>query len=385
MTPIDQTKTTSKQVAVILDKTNDYFKGLVKGIKKFTQEKVNWSVQINEYEAGNADLSWLSDWNGDGILALVESEQLAEYILALQLPAIDYSTKRLLSELPFVRTKDFLTAQTAVEHLLGKQMTQFAFCGDIKQGHSNKLYEHFQIILDSFGHRCRLNDVSGIGNSKIERKLQLTRWVTTLPKPIGILISSHSEDLLEACHMAQVLIPEEVVIIGFQNNEMLYEFLDRQHAVILLNTIKEGYNTALLLDQMMIINEKEKIVRKNLVSDLDSITKLAKKDKIILDAVRYIHNNACDGISVVDILKTVPLSRRMLEYRFRKVTGRTMHDEIIISRLRYAKKMLAETNLTLVSIAEQTGFKHTEYLSVVFKREIGISPGQYRKLFSIHT
>lgn len=382
ITPTNQT-TNNRQVAVILDIGNEQNnKGLIKGIKKFTQENVNWSFQINEYEAEYTDLSWLSGWNGDGILSLVDSEQLAEYILALQLPVIDLSTHRFLASLPFVITKDYLTAQSAVEHLIGKQITQFAFCGDLKQDRFITLYDHYRMILDSFGYRCQLNDLSEIGKSKIERKLQLTRWITTLPKPTGILISSHSEDLLEACHMAQVSIPEEILIVGFRSNEILYEFLDRQHTVHLLNTIKEGYNAAALLDQMMIKNDKEKILRKHLVNDLDSITKLAKKDKIIMDAVHYIHNNACDGLSVEDILKTVPLSRRMLEYRFRKVIGKTVHDEIMNARLGNVKKLLAETNLTLASIAEQTGFKHTEYLSVVFKREIGISPGQYRKLFS---
>ena len=107
---------------------------------------------------------------------------------------------------------------------------------------------------------------------------------------------------------------------------------------------------------------------------------IVSKDKIVSDALDFIQSNACDGINVMDVLNEIPLSRRVLEHRFRKVLGKTPHEEIISARIKRVKQLLLETDLTLNSIADRAGFKHTEYLSVAFKREVGISPSQYRKL-----
>jgi LacI family transcriptional regulator len=91
-----------------------------------------------------------------------------------------------------------------------------------------------------------------------------------------------------------------------------------------------------------------------------------------------IREHACEGINVSDVLKTVPLSRRVLEQRFQKLLGRTPREEILQVRLARVKQLLGETELALYEIAERTGFEHVEYLSVVFKRETAVTPSAWR-------
>jgi len=81
---------------------------------------------------------------------------------------------------------------------------------------------------------------------------------------------------------------------------------------------------------------------------------------------------------VSDVLQGVTLSRRVLEQRFRRLLGRTPREEILQVRLARVKQLLTETDLTLYQVAERTGFEHVEYLSVVFKRETGRTPRQFR-------
>jgi LacI family transcriptional regulator len=97
-------------------------------------------------------------------------------------------------------------------------------------------------------------------------------------------------------------------------------------------------------------------------------------------AVRFIREHACEGINVADVLREVPMSRRVLETRFKKLLDCSPHEEIAKTRIRRVKQLLNETELPLYLIAERTGFEHIEYLSVAFKRETGMSPSEFRVL-----
>ena len=114
------------------------------------------------------------------------------------------------------------------------------------------------------------------------------------------------------------------------------------------------------------------------VANRHSTDAFALDDRAIVRAVRMIREHACEGINVSDVLKTVPLSRRVLEQRFQKLLGRTPREEILQVRLARVKQLLGETELALYQIAERTGFEHVEYLSVVFKRETGVTPSAWR-------
>jgi LacI family transcriptional regulator len=105
---------------------------------------------------------------------------------------------------------------------------------------------------------------------------------------------------------------------------------------------------------------------------------LAMEDRNIARAVQFIREHACAGINVSDVLRAVPLSRRVLEQRFQRVLGHTPREEILHVRLNRVKQLLVETDLPLYLIAERTGFEHVEYLSVVFKRETGRTPSAFR-------
>lgn len=106
---------------------------------------------------------------------------------------------------------------------------------------------------------------------------------------------------------------------------------------------------------------------------------LAIDDPHVAQALRYIREHACDPIDVADVLRVVPVSRRILEKRFLKLLNRTPHAEILNVRLNRVRQLLTDTALPLEEIAVRSGFDHPEYLSVVFKRELGLTPRDYRR------
>jgi LacI family transcriptional regulator len=95
-------------------------------------------------------------------------------------------------------------------------------------------------------------------------------------------------------------------------------------------------------------------------------------------SVRFNREHACNGITVTDVVKQVPLDRRVLQTLFQKLLGRSPHGQIMAVKLDRVKRLLSETDLSLAVIADRTGFKHVEYLSVAFKRQVGVTASDYR-------
>jgi LacI family transcriptional regulator len=370
--------TSDKQVAVIIESSNGYDKGLLKGIKQYAQENPRWSIYMSD---SRSDLSWLFNWKGNGVLARIETKELADSLAKLNLPTVSLTDTSYVPDLPFVVAENVLTVHMAAEFLLERGIQTFTTFCDAKQDHADELHDQFQTYLTDKGHSCQTFFSSNAGNSEIEKKIRIARWLGDLPKPIGVFACSQTELLLEACQLAGYSISDEVTIVGFSQELILCELLDRQLSTVILNTAKSGYFAASLLDQMMADLElKNDKPEEN--TERPHAETMVRKDKIVSDALDFIHSNACCGITVMDILSEIPLSRRVLEHRFRKVLGKTPHEEIISARLKRVKQLLSETNLTLGAIADRVGFKHTEYLSVAFKREVGHSPSQYRKLYN---
>ncbi|HUC90457.1 MAG TPA: helix-turn-helix domain-containing protein [Paenibacillus sp.] len=375
MASIPYKAVSEKQVALFIEPSNGYDKGLLKGIQQYTKENQSWSVYIGDCEEGG-DFTWLANWKGNGILARIESEQLADFIVKLNLPTVALCATGLEPDLPSLVTSEMLTAQTAAEYFLDRGIRSFATFREARHEAYVGLNDHFRACLTQRGYPCNAFISAYAGKSEIEKQIRIARWLDDLPKPIGILACSQEDVLVETCLLAGYDIPADVSIIGCDREELLYVKLDRQLSTVIVNSVKAGYNAAALLDQMM-AKQASQHGNAEAVAMMDPIS---RKDKLVSEALDFIHHYACDGITVMDILNELPLSRRVLEHRFRKVLGRTPHEEIMAVRLKYVKQLLAETNLSLIAIADRAGFKHTEYLSVVFKREVGISPSRYRLL-----
>jgi LacI family transcriptional regulator len=151
---------------------------------------------------------------------------------------------------------------------------------------------------------------------------------------------------------------------------------------VIPNTHRTGYEAAALLDRMMggrTVKPVAHLIAPLGVAARQSTDVLAVEDRSVAQAVQFIRDHACEGINVSDVLGAVPLSRRVLEQRFQRLLGRTPREEILQVRLARVRQLLAETDLPLYLIAERTGFEHVEYLSVVFKRETGRTPSEFRR------
>ena len=371
-----------RQVALLIETSNAYARGLLQGVVHYIREHQPWSFHLMEQGRGDDPPPWLEGWQGDGIIARIETPRIAAAVVRSGLPAVDLSAARLVPSLPWVETNDEQIARFAAEHLLERGFRHFAFCGESRFNWSLWREEHFAARVRAAGHDCycyRPNATQGVSAQVAE----IAAWLKTLPKPVGEMAcyDSRGQQVLDACRSAGFAVPDEVAVIGVDNDELLCELASPPLTSVIPNAHRAGYVAAARLDRMMAgrkVAPTAELVPPIGVASRQSTDALALIDKDIVWAVRMIREHACEGINVADVLRVVPLSRRVLEQRFQKLLGRTPREEILQVRLSRVRQLLGETDLALYQIAERTGFEHVEYLSVVFKRETGLTPSAFR-------
>jgi LacI family transcriptional regulator len=383
---VKRTIRTRPKVALLIETSNAYARGVLEGIVSYLRENRAWSIYLAEHGRGDRTPAWLANWRGDGIIARIENRHIAGALAKMSLPVVDVSAARLLPLLPWVETDDAEYAHLAAEHLLERGFQHFGYCGDDRFNWSKWRSEHFSRMIRERGCACSIYEPSESSRSNAESQVEdIADWVRRLPKPVGVMAcyDLRGQQVLDACRRGNIAVPDEVAVIGVDNDELLCSLSDPPLSSIIPNTRRTGYEAAALLDQMMAgkkIRSLTRLIPPLGVATRQSTDVLAVEDRNIVQAVRYIREHACDGITIKDVLRVAPQSRRVLESRFKKLIGRTPHEEILRVQFNRVKQLLTETDLALPLIAERAGFEHAEYLSVAFKREFGMPPSAYRKV-----
>lgn len=375
--------TETRHVALLVETSNAYARGLLVGVKKYVEERPGWSMYLAEHSRHETDFSWLEGWRGDGVLARIENEETARFIRRLGLPTVDLSAARLVPELPGVETDDDTIARWAVDHFAERGLRAYAFCGDERFSWSITRGERFADHVRERGATPREFRMKPSSMRAADREL-LAGWLRDLPKPVGVLACYDiaGQEVLEACKIAGLAVPDSVAVVGVDNDELIGNLTTPPLSSIEPDTTRTGYLAAKLLDLMMqgqTLAPGLRLIEPTRIVARQSSDILAVDDPLVARALRYIRDRSDQNLGVVAVLQHVGLSRRALDHRFMRILGRTVHGEIIRIRMGHVAELLSSTDWTLQQIAERLDFSHSEYMSVVFKRYTGKSPGQYRR------
>src|SRR5688572_25230950 len=375
-----------KEVALLIETSNGYARGLLNGIIAYMREHESWSVYLGEHGRGDDPPRWLRRWRGDGVIARVENERIAAAVVESGLPAVDVSAARKVASLPWVETDDRAIADAGARHLLQRNFRQLAFCGDDRFNWSRWRCDHFQRAAAAAGVACSVYHPSARARRDWDAtEDEIGQWLLSLARPVGVMAcyDIRGRHVLDACRRVGLAVPDEVAVVGVDNDEFLCDLSDPPLSSVAPDTRRTGYEAAALLDRLMSGRERRRgqavFVEPLGVVARRSTDVLALGDADVSAAVRFIREHACDGIAVKDLLAEVPLSRRVLEGRFRRLLGRSPHDEIARVRLERVRQLLRETRLPLAEVARRSGFRNAEYLATAFRREFSTSPSAYRK------
>ena len=221
----------------------------------------------------------------------------------------------------------------------------------------------------------------------IEFQNRLVQWLKKLPKPVGLFVATDSYAIyaLQACMLADIAIPNEAAVLSCDNDLLICRTVFPPLSSIDHNTCAVGYQAAALLDRKMKkepIPDKTIFVSPGMIAKRQSTNMIAVEDEYLAMALAFIHSHIARPISITHVAKTVCVTRKTLERRFKEILGRTPREEIFRIRMEKAKMLLRETLLPVETIACQVGYPAVEYFFRVFKKVFKMTPIQYRQ--SLH-
>jgi LacI family transcriptional regulator len=381
------------RIAVLVESTRGYGRGLLAGIASYVRQRGSWTLYWQERSLRDPPPRWLRSWDGDGVIARIATPQLAGVLRALNLPTVDLYGWLPDCDWPCVRADNARVARLATDHLLERGFRYIAYCGFKGVNYSEERLPLFQQCIIDAGLTCYVyqypriphsSDLASREQQGVLYRNDLACWLAGLPKPVGILACNDvcGQQILSACRELDLLVPDQIAVLGIDNDDVLCNLSDPSLSSVDLNCPQIGFEAAALLARML---RGKKVSRRTVLVEPRAIVKrrstdvLAIDDPEIAEAVRLIRTRACDGLTVAELVQACSLSASSLERRFTRLLGRTPKAEIIRVRLQHVVELLAEPSLSLAAVADQCGFKYPEYLNAVFKKQFGMSPGQYRR------
>ena len=350
-----------RKVGLLIDTASSYGRGLLRGIARYARLSGPWTLR---FEARDVD----------GVIGLVRTPAQARRALASRVPYVDLDfTLPRLAPWP-VRNDERAVAATAAAHLADRGFRSYAFCG----WNDGSWWESER--LDAFREAVQ-------GSLAVYARGDLAAWIRSLPRPCGLFAvnDQRGRQVLEAARAARVRIPEDVAVVGVDDDEVLCEMSVPPLSSVGLDTIRIGFEGAALLDRLMrgrrpprksiLIPPRGVVARQS--SDI-----LAAADPAVRAAARFARANVQRPLSVPDLARAAGVSRKTLETRFRSALGRTPRQEILRARLERVRVLLLRTDCPLKRVAAESGFTYAEHLHAVFRKHEGVTPAAYRRLRS---
>ncbi|WDI39931.1 XylR family transcriptional regulator [Bremerella sp. P1] len=381
------TKSASPHVALLIETSRTYGRELLHGVRKYVAEHGPWSLLVESRSLESPAPPWLPTWSGNGIMTRSGSQAMVDAVKRARVPTVELRSTRLKHSFPLVGVNNYSLGKLVAEHFLDRGFRNFAV-------YQLGAEEYFQQRCENFVQTVAENGYAASRYHPLNRREQPTEWeqaqkeladwIHRLPKPVGVMACTDQLGfwLLDACRRCGAIVPEEVAVVGVENDASLCTMATTPLSSVELNGTAIGYRAAELLEHMMKGGKPPK--KPVLVEPLGIVTRLssdvvAVDDRDLANALLFMREHACEGIGVSDVLKEVAISRSSLERGLRKLLGRSPNQELIRLKLLRAEEMLTHTDLTLAVIAQRCGFRRTQHLAETFRELYGMPPGQYRQ------
>lgn len=380
------------KVALLIETARGYGRDMLRGIVHYSRLHGPWAFYVTPGDFEQA-VPKMRQWGGTGIIARIETRHVEQAILASNLPtvALDLSEEQLRSSHPLSQFCEVASdspgaARLAAEHLLARGFRHYAFVGRPGRVWSDRREQAFCQRIHEAGFPTHVYRHPKAKRDRVWEREHgiLARWLQELPKPAGLMACNddRGREVLECCRTAEVRVPEELAVIGVDNDELLGELADPPLSSVALNAEAGGYRAAALLSDLMagrITRPQRQVVEPLWVVTRRSTDIVALDDPEVAAALRFLQDRAGLPIRVQDVVNHLQISRRALEIRFHRAVGRTLHAELQRLRLERAKRLLLETELPVPKVAESAGYHNASYLAQVFRQTLGITPAQFRR------
>jgi LacI family transcriptional regulator, galactose operon repressor len=374
------------RVALDVETSLIYGRRILEGVSRYLRANRPWSIYVEQHELGSDLPGLLKRWTGDGIITRQATPNSVKLLSRRHLTAVDLGDIHPPLGIVRICSADPAIGRLAAEHLLERGFQSFGCCGFTNEHWSHRRRAGFVSEIKHAGFECPVYESPRAGLKVWQQdQTKLLEFIHWLPKPVGIFATNdlRGQHVLEACARENIAVPEQAAVIGVDNDELLCNLCNPPLSSVIPDPERIGYMAAEWLDRLM-QGEKPKTMEKEIapqgIAVRQSSDVFAVSDPILANALRFIREHACEGMTVQNLLEHLCVSRSWLERNFRKLVNRSPQAAIRLVQIKRCKELLRTTPLPLDKIARLTGFEHPEYMSVVFKRETGDTPGHYRAM-----
>jgi LacI family transcriptional regulator len=392
----------NRQVILLLDMSNPYLRKVARSVATYAHQQGNWDFHIVQDQFDSLiylmhDLlenpTDLRQWHPNGTIGYFSNPKIAKAIHQLETPVVEIEGEVSWTEpewgIPYFTTDNEAIGRMGAQELIERGFKRLAFCG-IPKTRISTWTEQRQASFVQFaretGVPCSVFvDTSSPSDDPAKLHEQLAAWLKSLEKPVGLMASYdvRARHVLTICRELEILVPEEVSVIGVNNDELICELTSPTLSSVEQGGRAIGFQAAALLDRLM---DGEKTSQMRFVVQPEGIVTRRSSDAMAIDdpdiaaALRYIRQHACEGIQVSDVVQAVAISRTVLNERFKLMVGRTIRAEILRLQIDRARQLVAATDMPLNLVALHAGFRYLQQMITAFRRSFGKTPGEYRNL-----
>lgn len=374
-----------------------YERGILRGIARYAKLKGPWTIYhprdfYSEQKRHEDLFNQMASFDADGIIMWEQFRQEDnEALLTMEVPTVvcPYSDNPRFAHLPLLLPDDDQVGQTGAQYLINRGYRVFGFCGYSTMPWSKRRSTAFSQEVSDAGYKKIhvYRPAPGRTRHTLEDDTSLlVDWLHGLPKPIGIMACNDdfARQLCEACKVAGYSIPDEIGIMGVDNDEIGCSLNTPALTSIALNTETCGYRAAQLLDEWIRTKKKPAQgirVLPTRVVERQSTDVLHIQDAALAQAIRFIRDHSARPIQVADVIDAVGVSLRTLQQHFHDVLGRTIHDEINRARMERVAQMLVQTDLPIKQIASDLGYSSPKHIARAFRKEKGMTLCEFREKY----
>lgn len=373
------------RVILLIESSRAFGRELQSGIARYARLHGPWSF-YREPRGLKSAIPHIKNGQADGIITRITP--VSEDILNLNIPVIavlHYTDRN--PDIPAVVTDGESIARLSAEHLLNRGFQNFGYVGFKDLLWSDERCKFFKDFIKQSGNRVSIfkqtkSDHEGSWELDISA---ISKWLKKLPRPVGIMACNDDigQRVLEACKLEGIHVPEEVAVVGVDNDTLICELADPPLSSVALGIESAGYRAAELLDRLMQRQKtdiRDIIVRPSHIVRRQSTDIMAITDSQVVNALAFIRTNSSYKINVVDVVSQTSVSRRSLENRFKKILGRSIQQEIRRIRIDLISKLLVETDMSISEITSSLDFADIDHISRYFRKEKGMGLREFRKL-----
>ncbi|MFP6559596.1 XylR family transcriptional regulator [Paraburkholderia sp. B3] len=382
---------TSHRIALLFNANKVYDREIIAGIGQYlSSTRVAWDLFLEE--DFRCRLVGIERFDGDGIIADFDDPAVADALAGCRLPVVAVGSSfedaaQYPPDVPYIATDNAKLVSLAWTHLIGAGLPHLAMYS-LPAAEENRWAQQRELAFQKLAHDEGLDAPVYRGlatsapswNQAIE---QLSVWLHSLPKPVGVIAvtDARARHLLQACLIHGIAVPEQVAILGIDNDPLTRTLTRIPLSSVIQGTGEMGKTAAHLLHQMLRgarFPGRRILVPPVGINVLESTKHEPLSSPHVMRARHFIRQYACQGIKTEQVADYVGISRSSLEEYFRRERQCTVHQEILRHKLDAAKAMLASRDASSAEVAIRCGFTSLQYMYAVFKRELGCTPREYQ-------